>query len=307
MPQIRYYAPEGVNVVNLLEGDKPLFVKDGYITADSKFALELLKAGFTPIAKNGIVASGDASGNVVILKSDGTTLLTIDVLGNLIASVNHRTGTLAYLLGLSGGLGEIAVATDRDSLVVYGGGVMDGVEFSREVAHVMTKLGVTATLTNVSTTLYVPLLLNGTAPANYDASAAGGPGLWGVAGGNPTDYEVRNPFYAQNDINEYTAVEVMGGFSFPASPLGVARKVRLEYNNSLTGDTGWAALGSAINLFPDVTATGVAAKGFIMINQVSQKTHARYRLAVNTDAEVALSVVALGAVTFEFSRRPVGA
>lgn len=51
MPQIRFYAPTGVNYVFLPDGI-PHPVIDGYITADSKYASELLKAGFTPATED---------------------------------------------------------------------------------------------------------------------------------------------------------------------------------------------------------------------------------------------------------------
>lgn len=42
-----------------------------------------------------------------------------DEFGNVIANVNHRTGTLAALLGIVGGAGEIALATDKRAIVRY--------------------------------------------------------------------------------------------------------------------------------------------------------------------------------------------
>lgn len=99
MPNIRFYAPNGVNYVSL--PDEHLYpVIDGYITADSKYAVELLKAGFTPGTEKSV---------------------TLDKDNILVANVVPRTGTLAALLTAvtDAGIGEIASATDVDALVKY--------------------------------------------------------------------------------------------------------------------------------------------------------------------------------------------
>lgn len=70
MPQIRYYAPTGVDSVSLTDGPT-LYVRDGYVTADSKFALELLKAGFTPGTEDVPIISRNANGSQSLVGPDG--------------------------------------------------------------------------------------------------------------------------------------------------------------------------------------------------------------------------------------------
>lgn len=51
MPQIRFYAPPGVDSVMMSDGPT-LYVRNGYITADTKYTAELSRAGFTPVTSN---------------------------------------------------------------------------------------------------------------------------------------------------------------------------------------------------------------------------------------------------------------
>lgn len=73
-----------------------------------------------PFVKN--LSTGLAEANI---GSDTFAALPVSS-GNVNAKVNHRTGTLASLKTLVGGNGEVAVATDRDALVVYDGSVIGG-------------------------------------------------------------------------------------------------------------------------------------------------------------------------------------
>lgn len=132
MPQIKFYAPAGVNSATLSDGTN-LQVADNYVSADSSFALELLRAGFTPVTEDALVVTRDSSGVVILMGADGTkyAAIPLDVGGNAIANVNHRTGTLAALLALDGGVGEISVATDTKALVLHNGVAGGAVAFYR--------------------------------------------------------------------------------------------------------------------------------------------------------------------------------
>lgn len=69
------------------------------------------------------VYSTDANGNTVIVGADGVPLLTVEEPSkNIIANVNHRTGaTLAGLLAIDGGDGEISVPDDLPAIVLHSG------------------------------------------------------------------------------------------------------------------------------------------------------------------------------------------
>ncbi|MDP3124597.1 MAG: hypothetical protein Q8M84_03090 [Thiobacillus sp.] len=82
MPQIRYYAPTGVDSVSLTEGPS-LYVKNGYVTADSRFAVELLKAGFTPAAEDAKLVLGEVVLTRVaalVISNNSPTLIDFDTL-----------------------------------------------------------------------------------------------------------------------------------------------------------------------------------------------------------------------------------
>lgn len=68
----------------------------------------------------------NSDGSTSLVGPDGTkyAALPVDANGNIIANVNHRLASLASLLGITGGAGEIAVPSDRMGLVKYlAGGV----------------------------------------------------------------------------------------------------------------------------------------------------------------------------------------
>lgn len=80
------------------------------------------------VTKGNIVTSSTDANNNTVLVVDGINYATLPIdpiTGNVSAQVNHRTGLLGNastgLLSLSGGLGEIGVATDSNALVKYTG------------------------------------------------------------------------------------------------------------------------------------------------------------------------------------------
>lgn len=95
MSTIRYYAPAGVQQFPI-NGVMMNVGAAGYIEADIEHAPDFLRAGFTPRTEQSVVVED----------------------GVVIANIIPRTGTLAALMALAGGNGEIAVPTDTDKLVV---------------------------------------------------------------------------------------------------------------------------------------------------------------------------------------------
>lgn len=128
MPQIRYYAPTGTDSVTLTEGPA-LSVNDGYITVDSKYSAELLRAGFVPVSGSATEytwASKPAASSVPVgtrivvsdlvggpeFRNNGTNwipstgMVTLAAMsGSITAPVasGTRVGGAAFLMGLPGG------------------------------------------------------------------------------------------------------------------------------------------------------------------------------------------------------------
>lgn len=65
MPQIRFYAPHGVSNHQLTTGAVLQVQSGGYILADSNFAIELMRAGFTPGLEDMLIAKRDSTGALV--------------------------------------------------------------------------------------------------------------------------------------------------------------------------------------------------------------------------------------------------
>lgn len=70
------------------------------------------EGGLVPVLSN-------RAGTAIIHSLTGQALLSFDAEGNMIANVNHRRDTLAALLALVGGAGEIAVVSNYRAFVVY--------------------------------------------------------------------------------------------------------------------------------------------------------------------------------------------
>jgi hypothetical protein len=66
-------------------------------------------------------AAADALLIPLAQKGAANGVLMLDAYSNALANVSHRTGLLASLLTLAGGVGEVGVATDKQALVVYNG------------------------------------------------------------------------------------------------------------------------------------------------------------------------------------------
>jgi hypothetical protein len=63
MANIKFYAPNGVSDATLADGRK-ITVASGYATADSKYAPELMRSGWTPAMEDGVTATTNADGSV---------------------------------------------------------------------------------------------------------------------------------------------------------------------------------------------------------------------------------------------------
>jgi len=81
----------------------------------------LLKWGVPRFATDPTTGAVTAIADPTGVNPYGFAALPLDANGNAIANVNHRTGTLTSLLTLSGGGGEISVATDYDAIVRHNG------------------------------------------------------------------------------------------------------------------------------------------------------------------------------------------
>jgi hypothetical protein len=69
MANIKFYAPSGVSDATLSDGIK-ITVASGYATADSKYAPELMRSGWTPATEDGVTATV-ASGATVLAAGGG--------------------------------------------------------------------------------------------------------------------------------------------------------------------------------------------------------------------------------------------
>lgn len=67
----------------------------------------------------------------IVFEGNSYAAIPLDENGNAMANVNHRTGTLAALLALAGGDGEISKATDIDAIVVHNGVALEAKAYHR--------------------------------------------------------------------------------------------------------------------------------------------------------------------------------
>lgn len=121
-PQYIYF--QSINVAGTTLGefyedvDVEFYVKDGtldYTASTGDFIVESLSviSGDSAQDPNVVKVTKDQSNKVTgIVGADGGAILELDSNGNINAQVNHRTNTLANLLSLAGGNGELSVATD---------------------------------------------------------------------------------------------------------------------------------------------------------------------------------------------------
>lgn len=170
--------------------------------------------------------STDASGNVTGLVDPtggnpyGFAVLPKDVNGNAIANVNHRTGTLASLLALNGGNGEISVATDAKALVRHNGVVGGAVPFYLSGVYAAVVIDTAAAGLTPTGAAGAPLgLLN---PVMDEA------GLF-----SPTAINIPDELKG-TDPNFGPAIAVNAHFVFGASAVGTVRRIALEYMDSAT-------------------------------------------------------------------------
>ena len=71
MANIRFYAPGGVSDATLSDGTK-IVVANGYATADTKYAPELMRAGWTPAFEDSSLLGGAGAVNSITYNANGT-------------------------------------------------------------------------------------------------------------------------------------------------------------------------------------------------------------------------------------------
>lgn len=112
---VTLYAPAGISRV--FAGDTAYIVTNGQVTVPDRFSAQLLNAGFTLSGGGGgvTVAALEAIGYG---KNVANGVLGLNAAQEAVAKIVPRTNTLANLLALNDGNGEMAVAVDDNSLVV---------------------------------------------------------------------------------------------------------------------------------------------------------------------------------------------
>lgn len=153
--------------------------------------------------------------------------LQFDANGNIIANVNHRTGTLDSLLGIFGGSGEIAVATDIRALVRYndvGVPIIYGQGGDLDYYSAFQTVGV-AVAGGVATTLSLE---------GYDNGAAGN---FDLANGL-----IKATNRARNGVQSmWQEAGALVEFSQPVASYGTYRNVLMQSYNGV----GWTRLSQA--------------------------------------------------------------
>lgn len=193
-----------------------------------------------------------------------------DANGNIIANVNHRTGLLASLLGLGGGAGEIAVATDFDALVRYTGVVGEAKAFYRQTllsdAGNPAVSGATTPGGNLNAVVIYPV---------FDVDAYDDP--YGV-------FTSTGQILIPAGVTRY---EIQGTFVFAASTSGVSRRVTLQVETSV-GSGSWGALSNITEKNRNTTYT--VPVSFRFVSKVYGGGQTSLRLVVSDDSASGLVV-----------------
>lgn len=151
--------------------------------------------------------------NGYLWRWNGTTYVgapfTVDASGNIVLTVLNQTNTIANLLTLSGGNGQIAVATDQNAIVVYRGGVTDGKADYRNRLVGKTTVVAATPIAGASGVWSAIDFTGGTVPED-DLSAA-----------NPTTLDITIPASV-----DYFEIIYNCPFKEAASATGVTRRVR---------------------------------------------------------------------------------
>lgn len=166
--------------------------------------------------------------------------LTFDANGNVDANVNLRTGTLANLLLLEGGVSEVGRASDVEALVLFNGVADGAVPFFRNRVVASAISGITATAANVSSTVWTPV------PFNLTGQHLANENIINPA--NPTE------LFFPSGAN---AVRIHGHIQFSESAAGESRKLRVEYWNGSV----WYGTATPIVNFGNASALPSALSG----------------------------------------------
>lgn len=189
-----------------------------------------------------------------------------DSSGNVIANVNHRTGTLAALLSLDGGDGEISVATDALALVRHNG--VSGGAKAFYAGRRMEMMGLAAAVATVNTgattwTPYTTLYSIQSAPSWWDETTA----VFNI------------PSWAVFFTLDW-------GMSWGVDASGTLRRMRLE--SSIDGGTTWyQVLFSTTNTPNYNTAIGPLGWGRTTVDCIGNGFNVqptKLRVTVNHDS-----------------------
>lgn len=221
-----------------------------------------------------VTATTNPDGSVSLVGPGGDPLLTVEEPSkNIIANVNHRTGTLSSLLTLDGGVGEISVATDYNAIVRHNGVSGQAIAFFNPFVEIYQNPGLTT-----SATAGVLTGLN-----CKDLESVNGTGTTTDPSGN-----IIKPSWAN-------FITVTGQFGFAGNATGTFRRCQLQI--SVNNGTSWGNKGQ-IGLNPNGSSATFNVPVAFQAELSSSVTHVR--LAATSDAGVGLSVTTgLLAVKFE--------
>ena len=210
------------------------------------------------------------------LTAAGFSTIPVDASGNILANVLHRTGTLASLLTLAGGNGEIGVATDVNALVKYNGVAGQAVAFYRNrYSHIA------AGTANGGTPVVSTLTQCGINPINDVSGLIDNANGWILS---PTP-------------GVTVGVEVMFSMGCDVDTTGTYREVYVQYDSSnvptwLQFPRGYFQFRPPV---AGVDSTGINYSGF-----VTKFNLAAYKFRIMVRHDVAAGVAMSGPVEFKF-------
>lgn len=221
-----------------------------------------------------VYSQANLDGSTSLVGAGGDPLLTVEEPSkNIIANVNHRTGTLSSLLTLDGGVGEISVATDYDAIVRHNGVSGQAIAFFNPFVEIYQSPSLTTSATAGALTG-----LN-----CKDLESVNGIGTTTDPSGN-----IIKPSWAN-------FITVTGQFAFAGNATGTVRRCQLQV--SVNNGANWGNKGQ-ISLNPNGSSATFNVPVAFQSDLNSSITHVR--LAATSDAGVGLSVTtSLLAVKFE--------
>ena len=211
--------------------------------------------------------------------------LTPDATGNFSANVNHRTGTLASLITLTGGDGEIGVATDYQALVKYNGIANQAKVFFRGSGPIGTIILKTTGNQSIPTGVSTPVTMQSMTTRGYvppEVTFDSVNSAINIASGDLT-------------IATKYVIEISSQISFVgvATP-GIYRRVTPAF--SLDG-ANWFPIGSKVD--PAITGQAqiIEAK-FSLANNYSPLANTKYRVEAQQDSGGAVFLASDGGNTY---------